>query len=135
MKICADKIDSLPPHGLRIRDVKLTLKSAPPEWTVNLKEVRLANSLEYYSPYAYYSRHDGSLTIYSRTGTQEQVIHAILSALAVEKLGMNRGIGRHRAEAEKYHINQIIQPLIEMILAALTAENEQKIHRPIRRIC
>ena len=135
MKIKADKIDSLPPHGLRIRDVKLILKSVPPEWIAKLKEVRVANSLEYYSPFAFYSRYDGSLTIYSRTGTQEQAIHAVLSALAVEKLGINRGIGRHRAEAEIHNINQLVRPIIEAILAKLVAEDEQKIRRPIRRIC
>jgi hypothetical protein len=124
MKIRADKAESAHPHNLRIRDVKLILKAVPPEWINDLKEVRLANSLEYYKPYAFFSRYDGCFTIYSRRGTKIEALNAVLSALAVEALGINRGIGRHRSEAETHRIDELIRPLVKELLPAINAPSK-----------
>src|ERR1700744_6117312 len=100
MKIHADKIENGPPHGLRIGDVRRILATVPTAWIMELKEVRLANSQKYYSPYAFFDRFEGCLTIYSRCGTKKEALVAVLSALAVEAIGANRGIGLRRSDAE-----------------------------------
>jgi hypothetical protein len=119
MRIHADKIESIPPHGLSIRNVKRILAGVPADWISGVKEVRLANSLEYYRPYAYIFP-DGCLMIYSRRGTKLQVLAAVLSALAVKVLGINRGINRRRSRAEQDRISQFIQPLVEKLLPEIT---------------
>jgi hypothetical protein len=122
MKIYMDKIESAPPHGLHVRDVRLILKIVPLEWLDGLKEVRLANSLEHHTPYAFFSRFDGGLSIYSRCGTKREILIAVLSALAVEKLGINRGLRRRRSEREKHQLGQLIQPFVETLLVVLTPQ-------------
>ncbi len=120
MKIYVDKIESEPPHGLLVRELRLVFKTVPADWLNGLKEVRLSNSLEYYQPYAYFNRYDRYLTIYSRVGSKRQVLTAILSALSVETLGFNRGLRRRRSESEIHQIDRLIQPYVAMLLAALT---------------
>ena len=122
MKIHMDKIESAPPHGLHVRDVRFILKTVPSDWLNGLKEVRLANSLEHFKPYAFFSRFDCCLTIYSRRGTSREVLNAILSALAAETRGINRGIRRRRSEVEKHQLDNLIQPYVETLLAALTPQ-------------
>lgn len=120
MKIHADKIESLPPHSLRVRDVKLILASVPSNWITELKEVRLANSLEYYSPYAFFSRYDGCLTIYSRCGTKKQALIAVLSALAANSFGIKTYLGCRLSESDRHRLDQLMQPLADNLLVALT---------------
>jgi len=120
-----DKIESAPPHGIHVRDVRLVLKTVPVDWLNGLKEVRLSNSLEYYQPYAYFRRYDRCLTIYSRGGSKRQALTAILSALAVETLGFNRGLRRRRSESEMHQIDRLIQPYVVRLLAALTPQPSQ----------
>jgi hypothetical protein len=125
MKIYMDKIESAPPHGIHVRDVRLVLKTVPSDWLNGLKEVRLSNSLEHFSPYAFFSRYHRSLTIYSRRGTKREVLIAILSALASETLGINRGLRRRRSEAETHQLDKLIQPYVEKLLAALAPQPSQ----------
>lgn len=124
MKIHADKLESNPPHKLRIRDIKFLLARIPPDWITQLKEVHLSNSLEYYSPYACFHPYDGRLTVYSRRGTTEQCVRAILSALAVVALGMGTGL-RGRSAAEKHRLNELIQPLLDQIMMAIAPQKRE----------
>jgi hypothetical protein len=125
MKIYMDKIESAPPHGIHVRDVRLVLKAVPSAWLNGLKEVRLSNSLEHFRPYAFFSRFDCCLTIYSRRGTKREVLIGMLFALAAEKLGINRGHRRRRSKAEKHQIDKLIQPYVETLLTALSPQPSQ----------
>lgn len=119
MKIHTDRIETPPKHRLSVRDVKFILKSVPPPWLNGLTEVRLANSLEYYEPYAFFSRYDGKLTIYSRTGSKKQALRAMLHALAGASLGIQKGIRRRQSEVNRHRLDQIIQPLVDQLLPML----------------
>ncbi len=120
MNIHVDKIETAPAHALSLREVKLILRAVPPAWVEGLAEVRVSNSLEYYRPYAFFSRYDGCLTIYSRTGTKKQALGAVLSALALPSLNITNSLRRRFSEADKHRINKTIQPLVEEILPKIT---------------
>ena len=119
MNIHLDKIENPPPHSLSLREVKVILRAVPPAWIEGLAEVRLSNSLEYYRPYAFFSRYDGGLTIYSRRGTKVQALVAVLSALAATSLGVRTGLRRQYSGADKRRINNSIQPLVDELLAEI----------------
>jgi len=125
MKIRADKIESAPLHALTVRDVRTILAAVPPIWIEGLTEARLANSQEYYSPWAFFSRYDGGLTIYSRSGTKEQALIAVLSALAASSLGIKTGIRRRPSEADRHRLEQFIKPFVERLLPELTPLKKQ----------
>lgn len=125
MKIHADKIESTPPHVLSVRDVRTILARVPPGWIDGLTEVRLANSLEHYSPWAFFSSYDGCLTIYSRNGTKRQALIAVLSALAASSLGIRTTVGRRPSEADRHRLEQFIQPFVEQILPDMTPPKKQ----------
>src|SRR5215469_13944324 len=97
VKIHADKIENGPPHALSMRDVRLILKTVPRDWTKGIKEIRIANSLDWYS-HTYFSRYDGCLTIYSRKKTKARALAAVLSELAAISIGSDRGL-RYRPKA------------------------------------
>jgi hypothetical protein len=80
VKIHADKIEEGPPHALNRRDVRLIFETVPPDWTKEIKEVRIANSLEWNS-HTFFARYDGCLTIYSRNRTKAQALAAVLASL------------------------------------------------------
>lgn len=116
MKIHADKVEAAPGHALTIRDVKFILRAVPPAWVQELTVTRLSNSLDHYRSYAFFSKYDGGLTIYSRRGTKKQAVIAVLSALAAASLGIRLGFGRNTSEAHKRRINRVIQPLVDEIM-------------------
>ena len=116
MNIHIDKIETAPAHALSLRELKLILRAVPPTWVEGLAEVRLSNSLEYYRPYAFFSRYDGGLTIYSRRGTKKQALVAVLSALAATALDIRTGIGRRHSEPDRRRINNIIQPFVDELM-------------------
>ena len=78
VKIHADKIEGGPPHALSVRDVRLIFSTVPADWTKEIKEVRIANSLEWHSR-TYFARYDGCLTIYSRNQTKQKALTTVLS--------------------------------------------------------
>ena len=131
MNIHTDKIESAPPHALLLSDVRRILQAVPPDWIGELTEVRLANSLEYYSPYAFFSRYDGCLTIYSRRGTKKQALLAVLSALAAPSLGIKTAMGRRFSEADKHRIDRLIQPVVEELLPVLTPQKKLNAWHPV----
>jgi hypothetical protein len=112
VKIHIDKIETAPAHALSLREVKLVLRTVPPAWVEGLAEVRLSNSLEHCRPYAFFSRYHGCLTIYSRRGTKQQALVAVLSALAATSLGI-RGFGRRPSEANRRRVNNVIQRFVD----------------------
>ena len=117
MKIHADKIEGSPPHGLTVRDVRLILATALPEWIDGLVEVRLANGP---GPRAYLLHSDGQLTIYSRSGTKRQILVAVLSVLAAPSLNIKSTVSRSPSKAEQHRLEQFIQPFIDQILPNMT---------------
>jgi hypothetical protein len=119
VRIHSDKIEGGPTHQLRARDVRLILKAVPPEWVAELKEVRLANSLEHYRPYAFFNRYGGCLTVYSRTGTKSEVLLAVLSALAAGSLNIKTQLGRRFSEKDQRRLKQMAEPLIDEIMPVI----------------
>ena len=119
MKIHADKIEAEPGHALTVRDVKCILRAVPSQWIEGLAEVRLSNSLEHYRPYAFFSRYDGCLTIYSRRGTKEKALTAVLSALAMEPLRIPLGFGRRLSEVDRQRIRRLIKPVAESVISEI----------------
>ena len=119
VNIHADKIETGPAHALTVRDVKSILRAVPPSWVEGLAEARLSNSLEHYRSYAFFSRYDGCLTIYSRRGTKKQAVLAVLSALVVVSLGLKRGFGGRLSEADRRRVQRLTQPMADEIIAAI----------------
>ena len=120
MNIHADKIEAGPMHALTVRDVKSILRAIPPAWVEDLTEVRLSNSLEHHRSYAFFSRYDGCLTIYSRRGTKRQAVIAVLSALAANHLGIRLRMARRTSEADRRRIQRVIQPMVDEVMAEIT---------------
>ena len=123
MKIHADKIEGTPPHGLTVRDVRSILAGVPPDWIEELHDVRLANSQS--GPGAFFSRHDGLLTIYSRHGTKRQILVALLSVLAAPSLNIKSTVARSPSKAEKHRLEQFIQPFVDQILPDMTPQKKR----------
>lgn len=119
VKIHADKTETDPPHALRVLDVRRILATVPPDWIAGLVEVRLTNSLKA-SAWAFFSRYDGSLTIYSRGCTAKQALIAILSELAASSLGINTRQRHRYSDAESHRLSHLIQPLVDRLLPAIT---------------
>ena len=101
MKIHRDKIDGSPWHGLSVREVRLILAAVPPEFIEGLVEVRLANGP---GPRAYFFHGDGRLTIYSRSGTERQILVAVLSVLAAPSLNIQTTVSRSPSKAEAHRL-------------------------------
>jgi hypothetical protein len=120
VKIHVDKIEAPPRHALTLEDVKFILKVVPATWIEDLKEVRLSNSREYYRPYAFFSRYNGELCVYSRRGSKEQAVSAVLCALAAPSLGIRLRFRGQASEADKGRINRIIRPMVEQIMQEIT---------------
>jgi hypothetical protein len=120
VKVHADKTDTHPPHALTVRDVRRALAAVPPAWTKSITSVRLTNKLGY-PAWAFLSRHDGTLTIYSRGSTLEATLTAILSELAAASFGIDTRHRHRRSAAETHRIGQLIQPLIDRLLPSITS--------------
>ncbi len=91
-------------------------------WVEGLTEARLSNSLEYCRSYAFVSRYDGCLTIYSRRGTKRDALVAVLSSLAVSSLGIRIGIGRRPSQVDKRRLDRVIEPLVDELLPEITPQ-------------
>jgi hypothetical protein len=114
VKIHADKIEGGPPHALRVRDVRLIFATVPRDWTKEIKEVRIANSLEWHS-HTYFARYDGCLTIYSRNRTKRHALTAVLTELAAISLGTDCGL-RHRPKAVRDRLEKMAAPYMQELL-------------------
>jgi len=118
MKIHADKIEDSPPHGLSAREVRFILANVPPDWVKEIKEVRLANSQ--CGPQAFFTRHDGLLTIYSRHGSKREILVVVLSVLAAPTLNIKSTVSRSPSKAQQHRLEQFIQPFVDQILPDMT---------------
>jgi hypothetical protein len=130
MKILADKIENGPPHTLSLRDIRLIFKVVPSDWKNVVKEVHVSNSLEWRGSRAcaFFSRHDGCLTIYSRKVTTEQALHAVLSELAAISLRLDKGLQR-RPKAIRDRLSKIIAPLMQTLLPLVNSKSD--IQKPV----
>lgn len=118
MKIHADKIEGNPPHAIRVKDLRVILAALPSEWTEGISEVRLSNSQELRS-WAFFSRYDGTLTIYSRGGSAKEALIATLSELAACTLGIATRQRHRRSDQESHRILPLIKPYIDQFLPTL----------------
>ena len=126
VKIRADKIEEGPPHALNPRDVRLIFKTVPPNWTKEIKEVRLANSLEWNS-HTFFARYNGCLTIYSRNRTKAQALAAVLSELAAISMRLDRGL-RYRPLAVRNRLEKTTAPFLQQLLPLITPPHQTKEH-------
>jgi hypothetical protein len=131
VKIHADKIEAPPQHALTIRSLKRILAAVPPVWREGLIEVRLCNSLEH-APWAFFHRYDGMLTIHSRGCSLEATVTTILSELAAVSLGLTTRQRHQLSEAEAHRIHQLVEPLVEELLPAMTPAKQSLGYHPSR---
>ena len=106
------------------------LDAIPRQWIESITEVRLSNSLNMCSPWAFLSRYDGSLTIYSRRGTPEQALIAVLSELGAHNLGINTRNRHRRSKAEVNRIRLLIQPYVDALLPELPPPQRRLVSVP-----
>jgi hypothetical protein len=126
VKIHSDKIEEGPPHALSRRDVRLIFETVPRDWTKEIHEVRIANSLEWHS-HTFFSRYNGCLTIYSRNKTKKQALGSVLSELAAISLHLDRGL-KHRPKAVSDRLAKMTAPLIRQLLPLLAPPHQPKGH-------
>jgi hypothetical protein len=126
VKIRADKIEEGPPHALSKRDVRLIFETVPEDWTKDINEVRIANSLEWYS-HTFFSRYLGRLTIYSRNRTKEQALAAVLSELAAISLRLNLGL-KYRPKAARNRLEKMTAPYMQQLLPLVGPPRQSKGH-------
>jgi hypothetical protein len=126
VKIHADKIEEGPPHALNGRDVRRIIKTVPQDWTKEVKEIRIANSLEWNSR-TFFSRYDGCLTIYSRNKTKEQALAALLSELAAISMRLDRGL-RYRSKAVRNRLKKMTAPFMQQLLPLVGSPLPSKPH-------
>jgi len=126
VKIHADKIEEGPRHALSKRDVRLIFETVPPDWTREINEVRIANSLEWHSR-TFFSRYLGRLTIYSRNRTKEQALAAVLSELAAISLRLNLGL-KSRPKAVRNRLEKMTAPFMQQLLPLVGSPQQSKGH-------
>jgi len=126
VKIHADKIEVGPPHALNNRDVRLIFETVPPDWIKEIKEVRIANSLERRS-HTFFARYHGCLTIYSRNRTKAQALAAVLSELAAISMRLDRGL-RYRPKAVRNRLEKTTAPFMEQLLPLIAQPPQSKRH-------
>jgi hypothetical protein len=124
VKIHVDKIENGTPHALSKRDIRLIFQFVPPDWTKDIKKVRIANSLDWYS-HTFYARYDGCLTIYSRNKTTKQALTSVLMELAAISLGIDRGL-RSRPQAVRSRLEKMIAPFAKELLPLITPSPPSK---------
>jgi hypothetical protein len=127
VKIHADKIEEGPPHALSVRDVRLIFKTVPRDWTREIKEVRIANSLKWHSQLTFFSRYDGCFTIYSRNATKEKALAVVLSELAGISMRLDRGL-RHRPKAVRNRLAKMTAVFRQQLLPIIASPNPSKAH-------
>ena len=128
MKFHVDKTETAPPHALRLRDLRDVLARVPPDWVAELKEVHLSNSLEFYAPRAIFSRYLGRLTVYSRRGTTEQAITAVVTELAGCALGINWRSRRRPSKADARRLRELTGPLVHELVAAIVPPKRARVY-------
>jgi len=126
VRIHVDKIENGTPHALSKRDIRLIFNCVPPDWTKDIKKVRIANSLDWYA-HTFYARFDGCLTIYSRNKTTEQALTSVLMELAAISLGLDRGL-RSRPQAVRSRLKKMIAPFAQQLLPLITTSPTSKGH-------
>ena len=126
VKIHTDKIEGGPPHALSVRDVRLIYSTVPADWTKEIKEVRIANSLEWHS-HTYFARYDGCLTIYSRNQTKQQALTTVLSELAAISQNGDRGL-RYRSKAVRDRLEKMVSPFALQLLPLIAQPLAGKKH-------
>jgi hypothetical protein len=126
VKIRADKIEEGPRHALSKRDIRLIFEAVPRDWTKEINEVRIANSLEWHS-HTFFSRYDGCLTIYSRNRTKEQALAAVLSELAAISLRLDRGL-KYRPKAVRNRLEKMTAPFMQQLLPLVGSPRQSKGH-------
>jgi hypothetical protein len=126
VKIHADKIEGGPPHALSRRDVRLILEMVPQDWTKEIHEVRIANSLERLS-HTFFARYDGCLTIYSRNRTKKQALADVLSELAAISMRLDHGL-RYRPKAVRDRLAKMTAPFIQQLLPLIVAPHQPEGH-------
>jgi hypothetical protein len=126
VKIHADKIEGGPPHALSVRDVRLIFATVPLDWTAEIKEVRIVNSLERTSR-TYFARYDKCLNIYSRNRTIKQALTAVLSELAAISLHNDHGL-RYRSKAVRQQLEKIAAPFLQELLPVMATPRKVDLH-------
>ena len=129
MKIHADKIESGPPHALSVRDIRVIIKTVPLDWTREIKEIRISNSLEWHS-FTFFSRFDGCLTIVSRNSTKKRALAAVLSELAAISIGFDRGL-RYRSKAMRSRLVKMTAALQEQLIPLVVPPPDLKSHNSL----
>jgi hypothetical protein len=126
VKIHVDKIENGTPHALGRRDIRLIFQFVPPDWTKDIKKVRIANSLDWYA-HTFYARYDGCLTIYSRNKTTKQALTSVLMELAAISLGVDHGL-RSRPQALSSRLEKMIAPFEQQLLPLIAPLPRSKGH-------
>jgi hypothetical protein len=126
VKIHADKIESGPPHALSVRDVRLIIETVPLDWTKEIKEIRISNSLEWHS-FTFFSRFDGCLTIVSRNRTKRRVLAAALSERAAISIGSDQGL-RYRSKAMRSQLSKMTAALQKQLIPLVASPTDLKSH-------
>ena len=126
VKIHSDKIEDGPPHALSRRDIRLIFETVPPNWTKEIKEVRIANGLDWHS-HTFFSRYTGCLTIYSRNRTKAQALAAVLSELAASPLRLDRGL-RYRPLAVRNRLEKTTAPFMQKLLPLIAPPRQPTGH-------
>jgi hypothetical protein len=126
VKILEDKIEGGPPHVLSRQDVRFIFKIVPQEWTKEINEVRLLNSLEWHS-HPRFSRYDGCLNIYSRNKTKRQALTTLLFELAAISLRLDWDL-RRRPKSIRVRLNKMTAPYLQQLLPLISPPNQVKGH-------
>lgn len=124
MKIHADKIEEGRPHALNRHDLRLIFKAVPPDWTKEIKEVRLANSLEWHS-HTFFARYGGCLTIYSRNRTKAKALADVLCELAAISMRLDRGL-KHRPVAVRCRLEKMTAHFMQQLLPLIEPSGQSK---------
>jgi hypothetical protein len=126
VKIHEDKIEAGPPHVLCRHDVRLVFKIVPQEWTNEIKEVRISNSLEWHS-YPRFTRYDGCLNIYTRNKTKRQALATLLSELAAISLRLDQDL-RRRPKSMRGRLDKMTAPYLQQLLPLIVPLRQAKGH-------
>jgi hypothetical protein len=126
VNIHEDRIEGGPPHVLSRQDVRLIFKIVPQEWTKEIKEVRISNSLEWHV-YPRFTRYDGCLNIYSRNKTKRQALATLLSELAAISLRLDWDL-RRRPKSIRGRLDKMTAPYFRQLLALITPPRQAKGH-------
>ena len=103
--------------------MRLILAAVPPPWLADLRAVRLSNALQH-PDFAYFNRYDGTLTIYARGRSPEELVAPILMELAAHSLGFKYRRGHRLSHADSQRVTLLVQPLAEDLLSSTQEPNK-----------